>query len=210
MTKRIGKFSLIFLGLIFLSVISAFVFLFEKDIHIVFGASAPLGNSKMLPWDNSLNIEQSDNACGPYSTMAYAYSMAGLKLEPEKINREISGRFGDNLTYPWGVTEYLHKSNLETHIYFLGLLSKKQKLAWIKEKIESGSPVIVIVGNSEYSHYLTILGYKDDELYKYDSALSKDENGEELGNSTENYESLLGKVESVRFAGVPINLAISN
>lgn len=210
MAKRLGKFPLIFLSLIFLSIISTFVFLFEKDIHIVFGASAPLGSSKMLPWDNSLNIEQSDNACGPYSTMAYAYSKAGLKLEPEKINREISGRFEDNSTYPWGVTEYLHKNKLETHIYFLGLLSKKQKLAWIKEKIESGSPVIVIVGNSEYSHYLTILGYKDDELYKYDSALSKDENGEELGNSTENYEGLLAMVESVRFEGFPINLAISN
>ncbi len=184
-------------------------FIKSKDIHFVFSAAPTEHAANQLRWNNDLNLEQSYNACGPYSTMAYAFVKSGVIYDPETINREIGGRHGDGLTFPWGITDYLNLHNAEAHLYFLGLLSKQQKISWIKSKIDQGHPVIVLIGTAEWAHYLTILGYKNGLMHKYDSYLSGDQNGEVIGNSDADADWIVDGIEGVRFHGLPTPLAIS-
>jgi len=195
--------------LIALAGIALFWVLDRINAHIVFSAPELEAHEATLDWDNSLNLEQSHNACGPYSTMAYIFLESGVVIEPEKINTEIGGRHGDGLTYPWGITEYLINYGIKAHSYYLGLLNGDQKIQWIKSRIDQGRPVIVAVGNAEWGHYMTILGYKNNIFYKYDSYLSEDLNGENPGNSDAEEQSIVSGIEGLKFHGFSPNLAIS-
>ncbi|MFO1368135.1 MAG: hypothetical protein U1F46_03995 [Marinagarivorans sp.] len=195
------------LGLL-LSVLIAWFFK-SKDIHILLTSNVPEEIHANLAWDNTLNLEQTYNACGPYATMAYAFVKAGVKMDPEKINLQIGGRHGDGLTFPWGISAYLNQHNIEAHIYYMGFLTKRQRLEWLKKKIDNGHPVIEMIGTSEWAHYVTILGYTGNILHKYDSYFSKDENGEEIGNSSAEADYIINLSETVSFHGLPTHLAIS-
>jgi hypothetical protein len=190
-------------------VISVVVFFNNKDIHLVFSAPGVEANQAQLQWNNALNLEQSHNACGPYSTMAYAFVNSGLIMNPEKINQQIGGRHGDGLTYPWGITTYLNQQGSEAHSFYLGLLNKEQKINWIKNKIHQGRPVIALIGTAEWGHYVTILGYRDQVFFKYDSYLSGDLNALEPGNATDYQDKIITEIEAMKFRGISPNLVIS-
>lgn len=206
--KMIGTIFVLLIAIFILSVVSIFL-LKNRDIHVVFSSPYNDKNQSILNWDNELNLQQSHNACGPYSTMAYAFLNSGIKIDPEKINREIGGRHGDGLTYPWGITTYLNQHGNEARSFYLGFLSKNEKINWIKNKILEGRPVIVLVGTLEWGHYITILGYKDDVFFKYDSYLSEDLNGEEIGNASVYMKDVIAEMEGMRFRGIAPNLVIS-
>lgn len=209
----IRKVTKLLVGIFFIAVICLSItttwFFYTKDIRILFNSAVPIEPHNNLKWDNALNLEQTYNACGPYATMAYAFAKSGIKIDPEKINSEISGRHGDGLTFPWGISAYLSQRNIEAHIYYLGFLSKQQKLEWIKGKIDIGHPVIEMIGTDEWAHYITILGYKDNILYKYDSYFSSDQNGGDIGNSSADADYIINLSETLTFHGLPTNLAIS-
>ena len=134
-------------------------------------------------------------------------------MDPEKINLQIGGRHGDGLTFPWGISSYLNQHNIESHIYYMGFLTKPQRLEWLKKKK-------LIMGTcnrddctSGWAHYVTILGYKDNILHKYDSYFSTDENGEAIGNSSAEADYIINLSETVKLFMVcqhiwqyPINL----
>lgn len=206
--KIIGTMFVLLFAIFILSVISFFL-LKNKDIHVVF--SSPYSDKKqsILNWSDELNLQQSHNACGPYSAMAYAFLSSGIKISPEKINREIGGRHGDGLTYPWGITNYLNQHGNEARSFYLGFLSESEKINWIKNKIIEGRPVIVLIGTSEWGHYITILGYKNDVFFKYDSYFPEDLNGEEIGNASVYMKDVIAGMEGMRFHGISPNLVIS-
>ena len=56
----------------------------SKDIHILLTSNVPEEIHANLAWDNTLNLEQTYNACGPYATMAYAFVKAGVKWTLKK------------------------------------------------------------------------------------------------------------------------------
>ena len=141
--------------------------------------------------------------------MAYAFGKGQLKLDPENINQNMGGRYGENNTYPEGIVAYLSQQGINTRTYFLGFLSDKLKLDWIKAKLESGDPVILVVGNADYLHYITVLGFKDNTLYEYDSLLEKSEGIGTPGNLSENYLNVMRKFKAASFNGAFLNLAIS-
>lgn len=93
--------------------IMLFWLLSRIDANIALSASETEARQAKLHWDDSLNLEQPHNACGPYSTMAYIFLESGVFIDPEKINTEIGGRYDDGSTYPWGITQYLTRQEIK-------------------------------------------------------------------------------------------------
>lgn len=162
-----------------------------------------------LKWSSSLNKKQSYNSCASYSSMAFQYVVSDTVFDPEFINSAITGKMRNNSTYPWGVTTYLKKQGINTKIFWFGLFGYNSRANWIKHRIETGVPVILIVGNRKYLHYIAILGYSKTCFYIYDPALAIDENGDQVGNISKSIDEVLVWWKSAFFKVSHINLAIS-
>lgn len=210
MTRKVTRFILVVMTTFaFVVALLTCWFFKSKDIHVVFDVQGIEDTKAKIYWDNSLNLEQTFNACGPYATMAYAFSVAQTKIDPEKINAHIGGRHGDGLTFPWGISSYLNDKGINAHIYFLGLLSRQQKADWLRNKVNNGYPVIEMIGTSEWAHYVTVLGVKGNTLQLYDSSVSGDQNGFDIGNSNADIDYIIDFSETVSFHGLRTHLAIS-
>jgi hypothetical protein len=162
-----------------------------------------------LKWSSSLNKKQSYNSCASYSSMAFLFVVSDTVFDPEFINSAITGKMRNNYTYPWGVTTYLKKQGISTKIFWFGLFNNNFKTKWIKHRIETGVPVILIVGNRKYLHYIAILGYSKTDFYIYDPALAIDKNGDQVGNISKSINEVLVWWKSAFFKIFHINLAIS-
>jgi hypothetical protein len=162
-----------------------------------------------LKWDSTLNKKQSRNSCGSYSSMAFLYEVADSVYDPEYINSNMPSKMKNNYTFPWGVTTFMKRQGVKTRIYWFGLFNDEYRIRWIKNNIEKGVPVILIVGNKRYLHYITILGYSGNNFYIYDSNLASDENGDLAGNTSKSIEELFTWWKAAWFKFFNINLAIS-
>ncbi len=89
MIRKSLKAVLILLLIFILLFISVVLWIFYKnDIHIVFSVDKVEKAESVLQWDDKLNLKQSLNACGSYSTMAYLFASKGESYDPEKIKIE--------------------------------------------------------------------------------------------------------------------------
>jgi hypothetical protein len=95
-------------------------------------------------------------------------------------------------------------------VSYLGLLSKKRRIEWLKSRLHRDIPVIVIVGNDKYLHYISLLGYDSTSFFIYDSLIKSDMNGSKSGNINVGYYELIDKMNSARWKSIKLNIAISN
>jgi hypothetical protein len=173
------------------------------------GKSEVLLHDYSLKWSSSLNKKQSYNSCASYSSMAFLYVVSDTVFDPEFINSNITGKMKNNYTLPWGVTSFLKKQGIKAKINWFGLFDNNSRTRWIKRRIEKGVPVILIVGNKNYLHYITVLGYSESCFYIYDPGLALDKNGDLAGNISKPIGEVLDWWESAFFKIFHLNLAIS-
>jgi len=162
-----------------------------------------------LLWKTEVNKPQTKNACGSYSSMAYLFEKNGIIEDPENIKSVIPNKMKNGYVYPWGIRKYLASHDVKTKIYYFGLMKDTDKSEWIKGRLLKNEPVILIVGNNRYLHYVTVLGYSKNGFYVYDSNVSSDENELIEGNRTFIEKDLFSWWKSAEFKTMKINLAIS-
>ncbi len=93
----------------------------------------------------------------------------------------------------------------------MGFLDSREKGDWIKGKIIQGNPVMAAVGPDAPGHYVTVLGFKNNTAFIYDSNLSEDTNNNQPGNYSADISEIAKGIESLRIHDLlPINIAISN
>jgi hypothetical protein len=205
------KIILIFFSFLLTILILAFFILYIRGFKI----PSKTFNDKMfkpeysLKWTPSLNKKQSFNSCASYSTMAFLYVVSDTIFDPEFINSTITGKMRNNYTYPWGVTSFLKKQGISSNIFWFGVFNSSVRVNWIKQRIVKGDPVILIVGNRKYLHYITVLGYSDTFFFVYDPNLNGDKNGDQVGNITMPVEDVITWWNSAFFKILRLNLAIS-
>ncbi len=170
---------------------------------------AVLVAERSLPWNPALNREQSYNACAAYSAMAYLYVVYGARFDPEEIDKDMPGRKPDGFTYPQGLVDYLKGRGAPASLYWIGFLDDKRRLEWIKGQVASGTPVILVVGSTQFRHYVTVLGYDARSFRIYDSIRSDDTNESRPGNADIVYDDLLAWIDNARYGGVRVDLAIT-
>lgn len=165
--------------------IIALLLIISITILLFFGRAIPSTKIDIVKpkySNNSLNISkdiyyrQTLNNCAPYSVMAVINILKGKKIDPEILANEISWRIYKNLTYPQGLVDQLKKNKIETKEYILKNLSKVDKINWLKNKIDLGHPVILLVEINHVKHYFTVIGYDEKGFMAYDSMQEKDMN----------------------------------
>ncbi|GHT70498.1 hypothetical protein FACS1894110_22140 [Spirochaetia bacterium] len=131
---------------------------------------------KYLTISNEIFYRQTLNNCGPYAVMGVINILQEKIQDPEILAKETRWRIIKNLTFPQGVVDLLHKYDIKTKEYSLKLYSNEDKKIWLKNQVDNGSPIILLVKVKNIQHYFTVLGYDEDGFMLYDSLQENDIN----------------------------------
>jgi hypothetical protein len=175
--------------LIFLSIMFIFVVLFLRVIPSM-GIKINENKNTMnyLKISNEIYYRQTLNNCAPYSVMGVINVLTGETKDPEILAKETKWRIMKNLTFPQGLLDLLHKYNVKTKEYSLKLYHDNEKISWLKNQIDKGNPVILLVKVKNIQHYFAIIGYDDRGFMLYDSLQEKqNENTRRTIIDRENY-----------------------
>jgi hypothetical protein len=195
--------------IIFSIILVSIVVLLSTIVSIPNDLSVKNINEYHLAWNQLLNKRQSTNACASYSSMALIFEKNNEFIDPEKINRDMPDRFNNGYTLPWGIPKYLKKYNINAKLYWFGLIDNDRKINWIRNRITSNDPVILLVGGKTYLHYITVLGFKNDDFYIYDSMLNDDKNGSIEGNDVLKKDELMKWWNNAQYAKIHLYAALS-
>ncbi len=127
-----------------------------------------------LDISDDIYFRQTLNNCAPYSVMGVINILDGRKLDPELLAKETKWRMTKNLTYPQGLVDLLRRYNIKTKEYNLRLYSGENKIRWLKNQVDQGYPVILLVKVKNIQHYFTVIGYDDRGFMLYDSLQEKE------------------------------------
>ncbi|MBN2353402.1 MAG: C39 family peptidase [Spirochaetales bacterium] len=150
--------------------------------------------------DKNIFYRQTYNNCAPYSVMAVIGILRNKNIDPEKLSSEITWRIGKNLVYPTGIIELLTKYGIRSDEYILSPFTEKEKINWLKNKIDDEKPIILLIGLPKVRHYVTVIGYDNGGFFLYDSLQAKSKNDprktiidnkEGYGNRYYNYARLI-------------------
>ena len=161
------------LALLFLVLLGIFALFFLRAFPSMVRLDSPEAAECMLKMSENLFYRQSYNNCGPYSVMAVVNILTGDELDGEILAKQMKWRIRKNLTFPQGVVSLLRKYNVRTNEYVLWTLSDSRKAAFLRSKIFSGSPVVLLVKVHGVLHYVTVLGYDKSGFMLYDSMQEK-------------------------------------
>jgi hypothetical protein len=101
--------------------------------------------------------------------------LKGEKKDPEQLAKETKWRIIKNLKFPQGLIDLLNKYQIKTEEYSLKLYSDEDKIIWLKNIIDNGKPIILLVKVKKIQHYFTIIGYDNNGFMLYDSLQEKQE-----------------------------------
>jgi len=140
--------------------------------------------------------------------MALMYLYGKGKKDPYQIYDGFK-KLNNGYVLPFEMVKYLTNNGITTKIKIFWLFSDNQKKQWIKHEIEKNKPVIIIVGNKNYLHYITVIGYDENTFSVYDSGIPKDNNGNNPGTIDISTNELIDKMNSAVFKGIHIEAMIS-
>jgi len=126
-----------------------------------------------LEMSKEIYYSQTFNNCAPYSAMAVINILTGEIKDPEVLAKETKWRIMNNLTFPQGLIDLLRKYNIRTKEYSLKIYKNDEKILWLKNQIDNGSPVILLVKEKYVQHVFTIIGYDENGFMLYDSVQKK-------------------------------------
>ena len=118
----------------------------------------------MLETENHRYELQNGNSCGGYAA-AYLLRALGNDISGQEAYDSMGYKITHGLVLPQGILDYLANSGNPAVLYQGGLEQLKTRLS------TQGSPIIVLVGSgTQYQHYITLLGYDENNMYFFDSA----------------------------------------
>jgi hypothetical protein len=172
-------------GKIFLKAILIMICIFTISfLRIIpsFGLKINRNNKPLnhLTISNEIYYRQTLNNCAPYAVMGVINILNGNIHDPEILAKETNWRIIKNLTFPQGIIDLLHKYKIKTKEYSLKLYSEEDKIMWLKNKIDNGSPLILLVKVRNIQHYFTIIGYDKNGFMLYDSLQEKQSNNTKM------------------------------
>ena len=150
---------------------------------IIFLRTIPSLGIKLNENDNSIKYliisdevyyRQMLNNCAPYSAMGVINIITGEIKDPEILAKETKWRIIKNLTFPQGLIDLLRKHNIKTKEYVLKIYTNNEKILWLKNQIDNGNPIILLVKVKNIQHYFTVVGYDENGFMLYDSLQEKE------------------------------------
>jgi len=164
-----------------------------------------LNASALLSYDPEFNYRQTINDCGPFNTAAVVRVLKKDSIDSKNFAETIEWRLPNGYTLPWGLEKQLKENEIETITPHLGSFSDQERVAYLKQELSKGSPIIILGGRDDYvgknyEHYVTLLGFDSAEglFYAYDPffptstpGMTEDANGLAPGNRSYKTEVLL-------------------
>lgn len=154
-----------------------------------------------LPY--KMHQRQGLNECGIYAAAAVITVDSGEMPNIKGLKTEMQGRDSRGLTYPWGIVDELFKYNINSKMGLLGLLDDESRIAYLKDKLMQGKPVIILnkIPGTEVLHWYTVVGYDTHHIHVYDSLVEAagdgiytiDLNGDAPGNRQLSYTDFLSE-----------------
>jgi hypothetical protein len=160
---------ILILGLIYFPIV---ISPFQKPII------KPFLNSNPLTLNPLNHFRQSLNNCGSYSVAGVLNMFNKQLTDPEEVASQISFKIKDRLTFPTGLENYLKGKNMNAEVNNAIGLNEMQKIEYLKSQLSQGKAGILLVkipkSDWYYLHYITILGYDEDNFFVYDSLAPRD------------------------------------
>lgn len=140
---------------------------------------ALIKTSVQLDYPANFNYRQTLNNCGSYSTAAAIRALTGRDFSAEAVVTDMPWRVPNRLTFPWGPEQYLHRNNFQVETPSLNYIPDTERLSIVRERLSQAKPVIILIDNTGYQHYVTLLGFdiEADLFYVYDAVHIRGENG---------------------------------
>jgi hypothetical protein len=150
-------------------------FVFFSRMIPSFGIDVKTNNNvkNYLEISNEIYYRQTLNNCAPYSVMGVINVLTGEIKDPEILAQETKWRIMKNLTFPQGIIDLLRKYKINTKEYSLNLYSNNKKIFWLKNQIDNGNPIVLLVKIKNIQHYFTVIGYDENGFMLYDSLQEK-------------------------------------
>jgi hypothetical protein len=197
--KKFGKV----IAVLVLSVISLLSIIYLAPyIRPAAAASQNFSSSFSINYPTNWQHRQTLNNCGSYSVAGAIRALYQTdSINSEEVVQNIPWRWPDKFTLPWGLEDQLKKHSAQTNFPNLHKRSNNQKLDYLKSELSQDHPVILLVNETNYEHYIVLLGYNEtggfhiyDPVNYRDSTnknLTRDDNGEETGNRTLSSDELI-------------------
>jgi hypothetical protein len=163
----------------------------------------PFLNSNQLTLNPLNHFRQSLNNCGSYSVAGVLNVFDKQLIDPEEVASQISFKIKDRLTFPIGLENYLKDQNMKVETNNAIGLNEIQKIEYLKYQLSQGKAGILLVkipkSDWYYLHYITILGYDENNFFVYDSLVARDGdskftvdlNGSQPGNKSISAKELI-------------------
>jgi len=150
-------------------------FVFFARMIPSFGIDVKTNNNvkNYLEISSEIYYRQTLNNCAPYSVMGVINVLTGEIKDPEILAQETKWRIMKNLTFPQGIIDLLRKYKINTKEYSLNLYSNNKKIFWLKNQLDNGNPIILLVKVKNIQHYFTVIGYDENGFMLYDSLQEK-------------------------------------
>ncbi len=161
---------------------------------------ARIKESALIPYPAEFNYRQTVNDCAPFNAAAVVRALTGEEADSARFAEEIGWRLPNRYTLPWGLEKQLKENGIAVQTPNVKGFSDPEKLAYLRQELSQGRPVVVLGEREGYEHYLTLFGFDQakDEFYAYDSfqpkaaeGMTADGNGDLPGNLTLASQELL-------------------
>ncbi len=189
----IKKIILVF-GILILGVFSYFYFQSPPEFD-----ESILADVISLNYPSEYNFRQSVNDCGPFNVAAVVRAIKRELVSSAEFAETMQWRLNNNYTLPWGLEDQLRENGISFETPNLWKLSDEDKIIYLKFQLSYFNPIILLGEQDGFQHYITLLGYKKNDFFVYNSLLDKgelegltvDENGVHPGNMNMSSEELL-------------------
>lgn len=161
---------------------------------------SPFPNTYISKADRSSadNLMQWKDMCGVYAYNAVAKIIWSEIIDPSVWFKQLSKLTLWNGILPFTLEDFIHKQWLVVKVPNFQTFSKVERLQMLKQELSSGNIIILSV-KANWPHYITLLGYNEDEFYIYDSFYNRDpskkftddDNGMLPGNRSISNDTLL-------------------
>lgn len=124
-----------------------------------------------IEYPSEYNYIQSINDCGPFSVAAVVRALKQEPVSSKIFVDTMKWRLENDYTFPWGLEKQLKENGINIQTPNLGKLSDEDRIKYLREQLSLKRPIILLIEQDVYQHYITLLGYTlaTDEFYIYNS-----------------------------------------
>lgn len=140
----------------------------------IYSQSMPKKDTVKREYENTYNVKtcsyfekQGKSQCGGFSS-AYILRCLGTKINGNENYEQLSHKFSNGYVMPQALLDVFKKYKYKPTLYH-------GSFEQLKTRLNQGNPIIILIGSgTKWQHYVTVVGYDENNVYLYDSNKNTD------------------------------------